>query len=115
MVRVSGERIRQARLSAGMTQTQLAHAISTAEKNVSRWENNDNEPRVSMVSAIAQATGRDLDFFLVESDEADDEEIAALPPTRSLAGDLHQLARVAAILEQRPDLVANILAAEGQA
>lgn len=112
MVKVSGGRIREARLSAGLTQAQLARRIGSTETNISRWEGDDNEPRVASLSAIATATGRDLDFFLVESDEADDEEVAALPVARSLAGDLQQLARVAAILEQRPDLVEDILAAE---
>jgi transcriptional regulator with XRE-family HTH domain len=112
LVRVEGTRIREARLTAGMTQAQLARVIQTTEKNISRWESNDNEPRVSSISAIAQATGRDLDFFLIGSEEADDEEAAALP--RSLATDLQQLARVAAILEKRPDLVEDILAADAE-
>jgi transcriptional regulator with XRE-family HTH domain len=73
-VRVKGSQIREARLSAGMTQAQLARAIQTTEKNISRWESDLNQPRVSSVVAIAKATGRDLDFFLTGSAEADEDE-----------------------------------------
>lgn len=74
---VNGSRIREARLTAGMTQAQLARAIVSTERNIIRWENNQNQPRIESVAAIAKATGRDLDFFLTGSSEADDEEEAA--------------------------------------
>src|SRR5205085_2374743 len=75
---VSGVKIREARLTAGLTQSQLARAIKTTERNVARWEGGDNEPRVSHIAAIAHATGRDLDFFLTGSTEAEEDEEAAL-------------------------------------
>jgi transcriptional regulator with XRE-family HTH domain len=77
-VHIDGSRIREARLSAGLTQAQLARAIETPERNIIRWENNQNEPRVTHIVAIAHATGRDLDFFLTGSAEADEDEEAAL-------------------------------------
>ena len=74
---VNGPRIREARLSAGMSQAQLARAIETTERNIIRWENSQNQPRVSSIAAIAGATGRDIDFFLTASaEDEDDEEIA---------------------------------------
>lgn len=78
MLLVAGQKIRDARLSAGLTQAQLARAIETTERNVIRWENGQNQPRVASLSAIAQATGHDIDFFLTASGEADEEEEAAL-------------------------------------
>lgn len=75
--KVVGERIRQARLKAGMTQVQLARAINTSERNVVRWESGRNAPRVEHLVAIAKATDHDTSFFL-EDDESDDEE--ADPP-----------------------------------
>jgi transcriptional regulator with XRE-family HTH domain len=72
---VSGPKIREARLRAGLTQAQLARAVSTSERNIVRWENAQNAPRMEAVAAIAEATGRDLEDFLVaDSSEADDEE-----------------------------------------
>lgn len=69
--RVSGARIKEARLKAGMSQAQLAYAIQTGERNIRRWENESHSPRVDAVAAIAEVTGFDLAFFLrVESREA---------------------------------------------
>lgn len=53
--RVSGDKIRQARLRAGMTQTELARAINVSERNVVRWETGRNQPRPDYVFAIADA------------------------------------------------------------
>lgn len=71
---VNGSRIRDARLTAGLTQTDLAHAIRTSERNIARWESGQNQPRISSVDAIARATGHDIDFFLSGSEEAEDDE-----------------------------------------
>ena len=77
-LRVNGHRIREARLAAGMSQGQLARAINTSERNIVRWETSKNQPRVESVAAIAEATGRDVDFFLTvngaDSGDDDDEE-----------------------------------------
>lgn len=71
--RVSGHKIRQARLARGWSQAQLARAAKTSERNIVRWENSQNSPRLESVFAIAAATGRPLAYFLVDGD-ADDEE-----------------------------------------
>lgn len=83
---VSGQKIRDARLRAGLTQNQLAHAIKTSERNIVRWETDANDPRMEYVAAIAQATGNEVSFFL--GDDDDDAE-ARLPPL-----DLHLLEQV---------------------
>ena len=67
---VSGVRIREARLTAGMSRTQLAHAIVTSERNIVRWETDRNTPRAEHLAAIAKATGRDMEFFYSEGQEA---------------------------------------------
>jgi len=77
MGRLIGGRIREARQRAGLTQGQLARSIETSERNIIRWENGQNEPRVHSVVAIAKATGHELDFFLTGSVESDDDEEAA--------------------------------------
>lgn len=59
-----GQRISEARLEAGLTQTQLAQAISTSERNISRWETGRNSPRLPHLLAIAQATGKEVGWFL---------------------------------------------------
>lgn len=95
---VRGSRIREARLAAGLTQAQLARAIETTERNVIRWENDQNEPRVASVAAIARATGHDIDFFLAGSSEAEDDEEAA-----AMTLDAYLRARVRAILREEQE------------
>lgn len=76
-VTVNGGKIKEARLAADMSQAQLARAIGSTEKNIQRWENDRNQPRVSSVALIAKATGHEIDFFLIASSEAEDDEEAA--------------------------------------
>jgi transcriptional regulator with XRE-family HTH domain len=79
VARIDGSRIKQARLGAGMTQTQLARAINTTERNIARWEATANQPRVASVAAIAEATGQTIDYFLTPNGaDEDDEESDAL-------------------------------------
>lgn len=68
-----GQRIREARLRASMTQAALARAIGTTERNIVRWETSKNQPRALSIAAIAQATGTDLVSLLNGSDEDDEE------------------------------------------
>lgn len=89
---VSGQKIRTARLRAGLTQNQLAHAIKTSERNIVRWETNANDPRMEHVAAIAQATGNEVSFFLGAEDGDDDAE------DRLPSLDLHLLGQVHAAI-----------------
>lgn len=96
-VTVNGATIRNARLSSGMTQAQLARAIQTTERNIIRWENGQNQPRVASVAAIAKATGHDIDFFLTGSTESDEDEEAAL---QSMTLDEYLRVRIREILRE---------------
>lgn len=71
--RVSGCRIREARLASGLTQAQLARNVGTSERNIVRWENDQNAPRLKHLAAIAHATGREVGHF-VTADAGDDEQ-----------------------------------------
>lgn len=75
---VSGRKIRDARLRAGLTQAALARVVKTSERNVVRWENDQNAPRMAAVAAIARATGVDMEEFLLAESEDDDEESDAM-------------------------------------
>jgi transcriptional regulator with XRE-family HTH domain len=90
---VNGKRIRDARHGAGMTQAQLARTIETTERNIIRWENSKNQPRIESVAAIARATGHDIDFFLEASPDDEDEEAAALTLDDYLRMRIRQIVR----------------------
>lgn len=101
--RVSGKKIRQARLAAGLTQSQLARAVDTSERNIVRWETERNAPRMTHLAGIAQATGKDVDHFLAEDDAEEEDSMSRLRRVRAalvlagrddLAEDLRLIAEV---------------------
>ncbi len=69
-MKTQGALIRKARHDAGMTQAALAAAAGTRERNIIRWENNQHEPRFDNIVAIAEATGKPLEFFADDDEEA---------------------------------------------
>jgi transcriptional regulator with XRE-family HTH domain len=102
-----GDRIRDARERAGMTQDELAQALRraderlarTSEKYVSLWEN--GAPRITfyIVDAIAQVTAQPLDFFSERS--ATRRERGARPVDAELVRDVRALQRAADDLARR--------------
>ena len=56
-----GEKLKAARMAAGMTQAQLAEAIGCTQKDVSRWEAGLYEPGVLTVKKMAQALHCSMD------------------------------------------------------
>lgn len=76
----SGRRLRQARYAHGWSQARLAREAGIRERQIIRMENEQHTPRADMVAAVANATGRPLDFFFEDgasrerAEAADDEE-----------------------------------------
>lgn len=59
-------RIRRARRDAGLTLDGMAGVIGTSRHHLIRLEKPLHRPRIDMLTAIAGATNKPLDFFLVE-------------------------------------------------
>jgi ribosome-binding protein aMBF1 (putative translation factor) len=57
---VIGVMLKEAREKAGVTQEELADAISTKKSVISRLENQSNDARVSTLRKVADALGKDL-------------------------------------------------------
>jgi transcriptional regulator with XRE-family HTH domain len=96
--RVSGSRIRDARLGARLTQEGLARAVNTSARNIVRWETEANVPRLKHLAAIAQATGQEVTYFL-SADDAEEED--AISRLRRVRAEL--------VLAGRDDLAADLL------
>lgn len=60
---VVGERVRLARLAAGMTRQNLAEAIGVSHSTLQRIEDGSREPRRGELVAIAHFTRQELLFF----------------------------------------------------
>jgi transcriptional regulator with XRE-family HTH domain len=65
---VLGSRIRQARRQAELSQSQLASKVGAHVTSVSDWERGVNRPRIETLAAIAEETGKTLDWFVEPRD-----------------------------------------------
>ena len=57
-----GELIKQARKEAGVTQKQLAEKLNTKTEAISRLENHAQDVKISTLSKIAQALGKNFNL-----------------------------------------------------
>jgi transcriptional regulator with XRE-family HTH domain len=60
-----GHRIREARKAAGLTQEALARAAGVNLRSIQNWEHGEHQPMLDSLVKIAEATGKDLDFFVL--------------------------------------------------
>jgi transcriptional regulator with XRE-family HTH domain len=60
----TGKLIKQFRTGMGLTQRELAERINVSDKAVSKWENGNGCPDVSLLAALAGVFGTDIDVLL---------------------------------------------------
>jgi transcriptional regulator with XRE-family HTH domain len=80
-VSVAGSLIREARLRAGLTQTELGERTGKDRAQIARWERDDVAPSIDTVLELIRACGFDLPLDLVEYEEP---EYGALAETSRL-------------------------------
>ena len=61
----TGEMIRQARLSAGLTQKELGERIGVTESAIHKLEKRKTPPAVSTLERVAKAIGKKLEINFV--------------------------------------------------
>jgi transcriptional regulator with XRE-family HTH domain len=59
-----GERIATSRTSARLTQAQLARIIEVSQAELSRWERGRVEPRLGVLTKIAEACSVSIDWLV---------------------------------------------------
>ncbi len=59
-----GVLLKQARMSAGMTQDEIAEKLKTHKSAISRIENHAEDIRLSTLSHYAEALGKKLEIFI---------------------------------------------------
>ncbi len=82
-----GQLIREARLRAGLTQTELADRTGRERSVIARWEQGAVSPSVDNLLAIVEACGYDLPLVLIPRDTSDHQtldEMRMLSPERRL-------------------------------
>lgn len=78
----SGQKLRAQRLTQGLTQAELAHRAHVRERQIIRWENGQNSPRVESISALARVlkckVGDLLTSDVAEDDDEESDPLAVL-------------------------------------
>lgn len=64
-----GSRIKKEREKAGLTQADLAERIGTASSMIGQWENNNRNPKMSVLQKIAAALNISVDNLLYDTVE----------------------------------------------
>jgi transcriptional regulator with XRE-family HTH domain len=78
----AGQIIREARLRAGLTQTELAQRLGRERAQVARWETGGQEPSFENLQSVVEACGFSLQVEIAEREETpelDAELEASLP------------------------------------
>ena len=91
-----GQLIREARLRAGLTQTELAERTGRERSVIARWEQGAVSPSIDNLLAVIEACGYDLPLMLVPRDTSQNQtldELQKLSPERRVE---RYLARVEA-------------------
>lgn len=68
----TGKRIFELRKAHGMTQQQLAEALSVTNKAVSKWETGEGLPDISVLPLLARALNVSIDYLLCGDDGRND-------------------------------------------
>ncbi len=66
-----GEKIKQARIEAGLTQEDLAEILAVSRSAIAKWESNRGLPDVSNLKVISQVLNVSVDYLLDEAGTLD--------------------------------------------
>jgi transcriptional regulator with XRE-family HTH domain len=69
---VSGDLIRESRLRAGLTQTELGARIGKPQSVIARWERGDVDPSLETLRRVIRGCGLDLHFHLSRLDDSNE-------------------------------------------
>lgn len=62
-------KLKELRLERNLSQSQVAQAIGTSQRNIGRWENEENEPAAIYIKALSQFFGVSADYLLGLEDD----------------------------------------------
>ncbi len=62
-------RLKELRQEKGLSQSEVAKAIKTSQRNIGRWENNENEPTASFISKLSKFFDVSADYLLGLEDD----------------------------------------------
>ena len=74
---LSGDIVRDARLRAGLSQTELGQRVGRDRTQIARWERHAVAPSLETLRELVQACGYDLSLRLEPLNRSDDEVLRA--------------------------------------
>ena len=84
-----GDRIKLKRKELGLTQAELGEKLNVTDRAVSKWEQNEGNPDMSIIASLANALGVSLDYLIlgkedeiISIDDMDTEKRALEVPNR---------------------------------
>ncbi len=60
-----GERIKNRRKELGLTQAELGERLQVTDRAVSKWEQNEGNPDMSIIASLADVLGVSLDYLIM--------------------------------------------------
>jgi transcriptional regulator with XRE-family HTH domain len=72
---ISADLLREARLRAGLTQSELGRRVRRSQSQIARWERGDVKPSLETLRELIRACGLELTFRLANYDDSYDEWI----------------------------------------
>ena len=60
-----GDRIKLKRKELGLTQAELGAKINVTDRAVSKWEQNEGNPDMSLIANLAKVLGVTLDYLIL--------------------------------------------------
>ena len=91
-------RLKELREEIGYSQTQVANAIKTNQRNIGRWENGENEPTSSFIVKLADFFNVSADFILGREDDLGNK---ISTPFSTMDKETQKLLKIFEILNQR--------------
>jgi transcriptional regulator with XRE-family HTH domain len=67
---ITGELIKEARLRAALTQSELGARLGKAQSVIARWERNEVSPSLETLRDVVRACGLGLTFFMSRFDDS---------------------------------------------
>jgi transcriptional regulator with XRE-family HTH domain len=67
---ISGDLIKEARLRAGLTQSELGARVGKAQSVIARWERDEVSPSIETLRDVIRACGLELTFFMSRFDDS---------------------------------------------
>ncbi len=77
-----GDRIKLKRKELGLTQLELGKKLNVTDRAVSKWEQNEGNPDMSIIAPLANALGVSLDYLIMGKDK--EEKVVVKTPKEML-------------------------------